>query len=410
MGWLATSSDSRPPTDTLPAGERIDEVDNLRRSAPSSWPVAAHVYNPSTLQPMSEGMLLKVAAFSYCMNEADRMRVARRGSFTTQAVWWRGGAIQWRMAHAADARGLTVGGRRWVIFHRYWHRGAEAPPEAQRPPPCRTKASHAPTCPLTCRSVGAMYIAELNATNTTAVALRHRRAACVEKNWIPWTPDGRTLLLTQQLEPHVVLRCNQLSGRCLRTISLLNRCPAQLAWGCAARHGGCQPGSTTPRGGTPLVEVRPGLLVGVAHMWHPIRSVQTAFSVRRRYMHAFYAVRPWPPYCVTNVSRWFRFADEFGDERDFIQMALGAALLPATDELLVTYGVADCVPMRLRLPVRRVLTLLQGTHDEATTVGDNVHEEVARFSKWASRGQEPPAASCLRSQPRHHRTWQNGRR
>lgn len=129
---------------------------------------------------------------------------------------------------------------------------------------------------------------------------RHR----AEKNWVPLgvaNAASAELLLSYELEPHVVLRCSSTSGDCA-TEHISSAAPL---WRRRL------PPTLRPSGGTPCL--RPAahtgssvtratqLLLCLGHAHYAARAKS------RVYVHFFYALRASPPFDVLKVSRPFRF-------------------------------------------------------------------------------------------------------
>ena len=75
----------------------------------------------------------------------------------------------------------------------------------------------------------------------------------------------------------------------------------------------------------------------------------------RYYVHHVYTVQPRPPFAIQTVGPPFRFPHHFGGtDRDAVQFCAGLALADDGRELLISYGVADCVSLLVSKPVTDV--------------------------------------------------------
>ena len=71
----------------------------------------------------------------------------------------------------------------------------------------------------------------------------------------------------------------------------------------------------------------------------------------RYYVHHVYAVDPAPPFAIRRIGPSFRFPTFFGGtDRDAVQFCAGLAYGEDRGELLISYGVADCVSMLIAKP------------------------------------------------------------
>ena len=171
------------------------------------------------------------------------------------------------------------------------------------------------------------------------VVLQYANARRIEKNWVV-NAENETLYVSYELNPHVVLSVNVQTGICTEMYRTVNPTLPRGVY----------------RGGSQFVRCDSGLLA-VLH-----RTRVTPGWPGRVYDHAFYLADPNPPFGLLHVSEWFRFPAEYLDARDAIQFCCGCAL--QGDELLISYGVADCVGRILKIPMRVVLDMLTSAERE----------------------------------------------
>ena len=72
----------------------------------------------------------------------------------------------------------------------------------------------------------------------------------------------------------------------------------------------------------------------------------------RYYVHHVYTADAAPPFAIRGIGPPFRFPNFFGGtDRDAVQFCAGLAYGEDRSELLISYGVADCVSMRIAKPM-----------------------------------------------------------
>jgi hypothetical protein len=340
----------------------LHRVDALRATTPVTWG-KSFAYNLSPVG--SDGMLVRLSAFSYCLSPTERQAVMARGAAGARhshVVWMNSssGGELYRWRHAEDGRGIVVDGHQYVMFHRYF-RGMMLSKSARFRREVRT-ARVPQSCIDGGNGVGYLVLVDM-ANSLREVPLVAPRSACLEKNWVPWSLDGRTLLLSQTLQPHKILSCNVSNGECRFAYGAgaWRSCPKRV-W--RTMHGVV---AARVRGGTQIVRAG-GYLIGVAHAWRPVRQAKHTqhgtHGVGRQYWHAFFAVTEAVPHCVNLTSQWFRFDAVFNDDRDNVQMATGLSVRNETDELVVTFGVGDCVSAVAVAPLAKVCDLLHQPHND----------------------------------------------
>lgn len=150
----------------------------------------------------------------------------------------------------------------------------------------------------------------------------------VEKNWVPFEFEGH-LYFSYSLSPHVVLR-HEGEGTCVQAFE-----------------------SESPylrlRGGSPWLKVENGF-VSVAH-----ETIKCFSTYERRYVHCFLLMEPRPPFRIVAKSRNFKFPAVFGNSQDDIQFCCGLSVYPEDNaNVYISYGVADCLSRKIRLPIAYV--------------------------------------------------------
>lgn len=201
----------------------------------------------------------------------------------------------------------------------------------------------------------------------------------VEKNWMPFSHDGKTLFM-RQICPTQVVECNRTNGLCRE--STPPSAPSE--------RGECyrfkRPrGSSELHGGGALVRAW-GLLLGVAHT----RTTGATLNAERKmhpsaarlYYHYLVANDVMPPFTVRRISAPFRLPAILGDDHDRIQFGSSftpllirasggfrekmqeATVLPHNQpadnatHFRIGYGVGDCLAASIDVPaaiIRRSL-------------------------------------------------------
>lgn len=267
-----------------------------------------HGYNPSVADEHS--LMIRLSPYNFCTVDtrtpllALGSRAFRRQSVS---VWLRHGAVHAVVYDSEDARPFAWRGVVHCAFTR-----------------ARMLGTHMVVASI---GDGAPY---------REVPLRYEKARRYEKNWVVNATRPEALYMSYSLNPHVVLRVDVDTGECAEAYRTENPAYPKGVF----------------RGGSQLVECE-GRLVGVLH-----RTRSVLGWPGRVYDHALYATQAAPPFALLRVSEWFRFAPEFRDERDAIQFCCGCALSDDKGELIISYGVSDCIGRVLRLPVRDAMAML----------------------------------------------------
>ena len=233
--------------------------------------------------------------------------------------------------------------------------------------------------------------------------LRLAKARPREKNWSPFVAPSPRLggaprvLISYQLEPHIVISCHPAGGQCRRRYES----SAKALWAQRVAHYG----RMFISGGTPRVIVG-GAPTCIAHYiewvpWRPPPSPPGAKPAPKPsnahlgpYVHIWYALSPDPPYQVRRVSHPFRFAPFFNDRRDRVQYAAGLASSSDGKRLIVSYGVGDCLAAEINVTSTTVQRLLDGDPD-VSAMGTSPRE----LDKGLPADSPPCAHECNNSYP-----------
>ncbi len=211
-----------------------------------------------------------------------------------------------------------------------------------------------------------------------------------EKNWVPFSHDGRLYVQYSLAPEHVVLACDLASGNCTRehatdTTTLWARV-TDYTFGASRSRG--------PRLSAPPLLVQ-GRLISVGHV----------NSVHHVYVHFFFEMEPQPPFALLRVSRLFRFFSSSRSDRtpgpatshtadvmDTAESHLGkrtvasiarqryhpvqyvAGMHLKEERVVLTYGVADGGPMSTSISTQKIFEMLEdradGTHQYASCLAE----------------------------------------
>ena len=319
--------------------------------------------NPSALS--EDVYLLRLTSYSHCSATKDmtylRQFEYERNSVTAFMSKSHEKPLQ-SFTHSEDARALLVGDKAYVLYNS-WNGSSK---------------------------VNSMVLRRYRWPSLELVAppvrLRLPSARKREKNWSPFVAaavapsaggggpsrGSPRLYLTYQLEPHVVLSCRAHDGQC----RVRYNTSALALWRARVP----ELGRLKVSGGTPCVTLN-GAPTCMAHYRAfepaPSRPMRTPAVAPRPgpYMHMWYALNPAPPFQVMAVSRPFRFAALFGDDRDRVQYASGLVGNADGSRLTVSFGVGDCLAAELRVSSADVLRLLTGDPDVSV---------MSRRQAWSS--------------------------
>ena len=361
------------------------------------------VYNPSILD--EDNLFVKLSPFSLCHPNstslsapAETMAAAfSKALLKARFVVW----VQRRhlpqhspayrirhvVPHAEDGRPFRVGGRVHVLFTRKaWVRGAGL--------------------------VKRMWVAQLEPTFAER-KLTLRNGSMNEANWLPIEADaaddeetsifrGETSISRGEASPSIyvlyavcprtVLRCRIGSGACTVAFRAVGLVPC---------------GNPLLHGGSQLVRVSDGTmngtswLVGVAHhkRYQPTDGGE-GMHVSFYYTHVLFWLSARPPFAMLGLSPYFRLPAYFHSPLDRVQFCAGAAVDAAGEAMVLTYGVADCVSMALRLPLPTVRRLILGADRSQQVLGRShvmLGQRLHAASQPATSGSHPLLPAGVRT-------------
>ena len=190
-----------------------------------------------------------------------------------------------------------------------------------------------------------------------------------ERNWAPFTADGRFFFL-YSVCPRVVLECD---FECRKSGLVKEVYPDHSEDDCRYDLRATSALITVVL--DPLIGPE---LLGVAH-----RTISvTGLKVDRLYLHTFFTLQPTPPFAIQRTSRFFRFETFFASELDMVQFASGLHVedvavqtnyKPAA-KVQIDYGVADCAGLTTSLSVKEVNALFDDDHSGDDQVDDGVDD------------------------------------
>lgn len=302
-------------------------------TGPFARPTMA-AYNPSILD--TSNTVFRVCPHTYCTLGAYP---AKNNSLEEYSVVWvQHRAVQLRIPGAEDGRPFRFAGDMWCIFTRQRLPSSSAGVTQLDDTPWHRLRTH-------------MCLARFTPAYSE-LRLRYAHANRIEKNWVPFTHQDR-LYFSYALSPeHVVLVADLATGVCTeayRTTTVGYDRPH--ATGLHVPPASTSRQTHALRGGSPAISWSDDHLIGICH-----RTIYTITWPHRTYEHAFYLVQRAPPFSIDCISDWFRFPAHFGDARDCIQFACGIAT--HTDQVLVSYGIADCTSACISIERARVARML----------------------------------------------------
>ena len=316
------------------------------------------VYNPSVLD--YDNIFVKVAPFAHCSLGSTKFTLANRVLKGSRwVVWIHRRAVRAVIAQAEDPFALRLSGQIHLLFAR--------------------RRSHS----------SVIHLAQLE-PGYREIPLNYSSMRVWEKNWAPFVYEN-SLYVAYKLCPYRVLRCDTRTGECVDTPAADARRPIS-------------PPPPPPvcmglSGSGPMVQYDSEHLLGVAHITSHLPSSRRwawGVGIDRHYVHRFYIARATPPFALVGLSQPFHFPRFFQSELDLVQFCAGMAIEedagaasstvsggansgdngPARS-VAISYGVADCVALSVRLPLTRVVQL--------TLAGDNV-AATRRFDKTVNGG------------------------
>ena len=278
------------------------------------------VYNPSVLD--ADNLFVKVSSFAHCALGQPTFTLDNRRRGAHFVVWLERRAVRAVIGDAEDPFALRLGGRRHVLFARKHGRSS------------------------------AMVLAALEPTYRE-IALNFSRMGLWEKNWAPFEHDD-ALHVAYRLCPLSVLRCDADNGRC-------DDLPHPMV--SHAQPANCIPSLS---GSGQMIAFNSSHFIGIAHSRSQIGSSQRwawNISIDRVYEHRLYAMATRPAFKLVLLSEPFHFPRYFQTQLDLVQFCGGLAMdtdaphWGARRNVTISYGVGDCVGMRLSARVDHLLAL-----------------------------------------------------
>lgn len=183
------------------------------------------------------------------------------------------------------------------------------------------------------------------------------RAYC-EKNWMPFEHEG-SLYFSHWLQPeHAVLRCDVESHACE---SVFNSSTTLSFEGLSSFARQEAEGDTSVHGSSPWAELDSEHLVASAHyMIDPFSHPNMTFrSKARLYWHTFIAMERKPPFAVVANTPWFQLpVPDAGRDAEWNEIQYMGGMMREGEDLVLSYGVGDCLSHALRVPVSEVAQAL----------------------------------------------------
>ena len=173
-----------------------------------------------------------------------------------------------------------------------------------------------------------------------------------EKNWAPFVWRG-DMYVEYSLEPRLVL---QMAGGDGTPVLPMTSSAATSAW---VRKLG------PVSGGTPAIELHgSGVFLALGHVKLFRKKGARTGTSSMCYKHFWYAFEARPPFGVLGTSLPFTLPSQL-PETPSIQFATGLVLMPATKELIVSYGEQDCHATLGRFSLSAVLAATLGRRRDA---------------------------------------------
>lgn len=195
--------------------------------------------------------------------------------------------------------------------------------------------------------------------------VEHPESQLLQKNWVPFTHEG-SLFAEYSIEPHVVLRIDPESGRCVPVL------PRGIAISARGAMGGSK--VTFPSflplariaaeygrlsGGVPPLHLPAHhVYLGYAHTKASRSMPQYLGTSSMAYKHLFYAFEEEPPFAVIAAGPLHTLPEPpRRAERTFptVQFAAGMILDEATGDLVISYSTMDCGAHLTRVSMESVL-------------------------------------------------------
>jgi len=183
----------------------------------------------------------------------------------------------------------------------------------------------------------------LNLTSFESAELNLPGMNACEKNWQAIEHKGE-LFFSYFLAPtHKVIRCDVGSHTC---DDAFNSSTSLQFDGLPSSFGS----NPDVHGSTPYVELDSDHLLAAAHV-HDFGYED--------YWHTFYVIKREPPFVVVANTRWFQFLAPGGyEDAEWKGIQFAGSMMRSGDDLLVSYGVGDCMSQAIKVPVSEVANVL----------------------------------------------------
>eukprot|EP00930_Biecheleria_cincta_P003839 TRINITY_DN10474_c0_g1_i2.p1 TRINITY_DN10474_c0_g1~~TRINITY_DN10474_c0_g1_i2.p1 ORF type:complete len:366 (-),score=36.12 TRINITY_DN10474_c0_g1_i2:51-1148(-) len=183
----------------------------------------------------------------------------------------------------------------------------------------------------------------LNLTSFESFELNLPGMGACEKNWQAIEHKGE-LLFSYFLAPqHRVIRCDVGSHLCQDAFNS----SSSLRFDGLPSHFGSVP---SVHGSTPYVELDSDHLLAAAHI-HDWSYAE--------YWHTFYVIQREPPFAIVANTRWFQFLAPGGyEDAGWLGIQFAGGLMRNGDDVLISYGVGDCMSQATKVPVSEVANAL----------------------------------------------------
>eukprot|EP00930_Biecheleria_cincta_P094699 TRINITY_DN860_c0_g1_i2.p1 TRINITY_DN860_c0_g1~~TRINITY_DN860_c0_g1_i2.p1 ORF type:complete len:380 (+),score=32.04 TRINITY_DN860_c0_g1_i2:79-1218(+) len=194
----------------------------------------------------------------------------------------------------------------------------------------------------------------LNLTSLQANRLVVPGMGWCEKNWMPFEHEG-SLYFSHWLQPaHAVIRCDVGSHTCETVFNTSTTLSFDGLPSFAPR------GGESVHGSSPWAELDSDHLVASAHymmdpfFWQDKMNI-TFRSKARLYWHTFVAIERKPPFAIVANSPWFQLpVPDAGRDAEWSEIQYMGGMMRQGEDLVLSYGVGDCLSHAMRVPVSEV--------------------------------------------------------
>jgi len=198
----------------------------------------------------------------------------------------------------------------------------------------------------------------LNLTSLTANRLVLPGMGTCEKNWMPFQHES-SLYFSYLVDPvHSVIRCDASSHTCE---SAFNSSTTLSFDGLPSFARQEAKNHTQVHGSSPWAELDSEHLVASAHyMIDPYKYKNMTFrSKSRLYFHTFIAMEREPPFAIIANTLWFQLpVPDAGLDAEWNEIQYMGGMMREGEDLVLSYGVGDCLSHAVRVPVSEVAQAL----------------------------------------------------